>query len=141
MLVDWHARPSIERTGCVWGRDAMEGDLFLHDDGCGACDTALDEGHTPALKCGRCPAVFHYECAGYYDEQGAPYALQLVHCLMSRWQAGVLSSCPFDALVVRHARLTGPELPPVRCHAHAEARRHHGQCCCWAAPPLGCAAQ
>ena len=45
-------------------------ELLRHDDVCGACQLP-PTSHAPTLLCRKCPAMFHYPCAGYYDESGA----------------------------------------------------------------------
>lgn len=52
--------------------------LFAHDELCGACSQQTISGRdarTPMLRCQLCPAVYHFPCAGYYDESGASIAL------------------------------------------------------------------
>ena len=79
----------------------MEEDIFARDTCCGACSQEVHE-HGPMLQCERCPAVFHYECAGYYDEEGTE---QLDYprgaCLCPRWRAAAAPLLSSSQAVLR----------------------------------------
>lgn len=71
----------------------MKNAIFQHESVCGACEklsqpaprnaSAADVDASALLQCGRCPAAYHYTCAGYYDRAGAITSSECVLQIMS----------------------------------------------------------
>eukprot|EP00892_Ulva_mutabilis_P011161 jgi/Ulvmu1/8417/UM042_0124.1 len=102
----------------------MKDAIFQHESICGACERLLQpsprnacsaEADTSALlRCSRCPAAYHYGCAGYYDSADGPSSKEAWACwrcagslpggLQRNWISPKLAARPDDeAYIAPHA--------------------------------------